>query len=199
MIIVVRHGQDEDNVRGILNGHRDLNLTEYGKTQMRSAAAQLLHFQPDKIVTSPLKRAYTSAQIIAEYLGCTNLTVCPELIERDFGCLTGKPIADIPRYATQVLFVDGVHYFLEAEGAESFPALLARAARVLKGLQATYPSKNIVVMTHVDMAKMLRAAYYGWSWLRGLKTPHLKNACLIYLGASEIDCPPYYCEDGLVS
>jgi broad specificity phosphatase PhoE len=181
MIIVVRHGQDEDNVRGILNGHRDLNLTEYGKAQMRSATTQLLHFQPDLIVTSPLKRAYTSAQIIAEYLGCTNLTVCSELIERDFGCLTGKPITDIPRYATQVLFVDGVHYFLEAEGAESFPALQVRAARVLKRLQVTYPSKKIVVVTHGDLAKMLRAAYYGWSWLRGLKTPHLKNADLIYL------------------
>ena len=199
MIIIVRHGQDEDNVRGILNGHRDLNLTEYGKEQMQAVAAQLLHFQPNLIVTSPLKRAYNSAQIIAEHLGCTNFTVWPELIERDFGCLTGKPLADIPSYATQVLKIDGVNYFLEAEGSESFPTLIVRAERVLKRLQATYPSQKIVVVTHGDMAKMLQAAYYGWSWLRGLKTPHLKNASLIYLDGSGVDCPPHSCSEDSVS
>lgn len=30
---VTRHGQDEDNVRGILNGHRNLPLTDLGRQQ----------------------------------------------------------------------------------------------------------------------------------------------------------------------
>lgn len=34
-IFIARHGQNEDNVNGILNGHRDLPLTELGRQQAR--------------------------------------------------------------------------------------------------------------------------------------------------------------------
>ena len=29
-IYIVRHGQDQDNANGLLNGHRDTTLTEIG-------------------------------------------------------------------------------------------------------------------------------------------------------------------------
>jgi len=30
-ILIARHGQDEDNAKDILNGHRDMPLTEKGE------------------------------------------------------------------------------------------------------------------------------------------------------------------------
>ncbi|WP_013335061.1 histidine phosphatase family protein [Gloeothece verrucosa] len=181
MIVIVRHGQDEDNAKGILNGHRDLGLTEAGKAQIKSTATQLLSVHPEVIITSPLKRAYFSAKIISEYLSCKHLKVCPELIERDFGCLTGKKIADIPYYCKQILQFDGVNYFLDAEGSESFPLLLTRAKRVLENLKTTYLSRNIIVVTHGDLAKMICAAHYNWSWKQGLQTHNIRNGGFIYL------------------
>jgi probable phosphoglycerate mutase len=32
-IYLTRHGQNEDNLNGILNGHRDLPLTDLGRDQ----------------------------------------------------------------------------------------------------------------------------------------------------------------------
>ena len=183
MIILMRHGQDRDNARGILNGHRDLDLTELGRSQVQLIAEQLRDVSLDVIVTSPLKRAYASAEIVANHLNCVQLVVNNDLIERDFGCLTGKPIAEIPYYASTILTVDGINYFLDAPGAESFPALLNRVRGVLQSLQATYPDQNLLLVTHGDSIKMLRAAYYGWDWEKGLKTPNPDNAGLVRLGS----------------
>ena len=40
-IYIARHGQNEDNVRGILNGHRDLPLTDLGRQQARQLARHI--------------------------------------------------------------------------------------------------------------------------------------------------------------
>lgn len=181
MIVMIRHGQDWDNERGILNGQRDQELTEYGKVQIASAAVQLLSYQFDLIITSPLKRARESAEILTENLGYGDPIIFPDLVERDFGILTEKLLTDIPRYASKIVSVDGVEYFLEVDGAEDFPTLFARASRVLKKLQKSYPSKSILIVTHGDMAKMLRAAYQQRSWLQELQTPYLNNGGLNFL------------------
>ncbi len=34
-IFIARHGQNEDNINGILNGHRDLPLTSLGREQAK--------------------------------------------------------------------------------------------------------------------------------------------------------------------
>jgi broad specificity phosphatase PhoE len=181
MIIVIRHGQDQDNAQGILNGHRDLPLTEVGRAQMLRVAAQLEGVSIDVILTSPLQRAVASANIIARHLHYPTPIHYPDLIERDFGCLTGKAVAEIAHNAPTILPVDGVNYFLDAPGAEGFPTLLCRAQRVLKDLQTSYPGKDLLLVTHGDLAKMLRAAYDGWDWERGLRSPYLDNAGLICL------------------
>lgn len=40
-IYIARHGQNEDNVHGILNGHRDLPLTDLGRQQARQLARHI--------------------------------------------------------------------------------------------------------------------------------------------------------------
>ena len=37
----MRHGQDEDNAVGILNGHRDAPLTKFGRQQVKITAQKL--------------------------------------------------------------------------------------------------------------------------------------------------------------
>jgi probable phosphoglycerate mutase len=85
-IYIARHGQDEDNVQGILNGHRDTPLTPNGKEQANVIANTLLtagiHF--DKVYTSPLQRAYSTAEIITTTLHLPPPTIMDSLIERDF-------------------------------------------------------------------------------------------------------------------
>ena len=57
-IYMARHGQDEDNVLGILNGRRDKSLTKEGIKQAEKLASKISKagMSFDKIYSSPLKR-----------------------------------------------------------------------------------------------------------------------------------------------
>ncbi|MFB6212764.1 MAG: histidine phosphatase family protein, partial [Candidatus Magasanikbacteria bacterium] len=56
-VILVRHGEDTDNKNGILNGHRDNNLTNRGIKQALEVGKELRSYDPDIVFSSPLKRA----------------------------------------------------------------------------------------------------------------------------------------------
>ena len=96
-IYIARHGQNEDNVRGILNGHRDLPLTDLGRQQARRLARHIKDRELvfDAVYASPLGRAFETAAIVAAELELAEPIIHDDLIERDFGIMTGKPAADI--------------------------------------------------------------------------------------------------------
>jgi len=64
----LRHGQTDWNVEGRFQGQNDIPLNAYGELQAQNAA-QLLRDEPITfIVSSPLKRAMRTAQIVNETL-----------------------------------------------------------------------------------------------------------------------------------
>ncbi|MDD3301503.1 MAG: phosphoglycerate mutase family protein, partial [Patescibacteria group bacterium] len=95
-IYLARHGQDEDNARAILNGHRDKPLTALGKEQAELFAKNIkeLNLKIEKVYSSPLQRAYDTALAATEILGLDNPEKLDLLIERDFGTMTGKLISE---------------------------------------------------------------------------------------------------------
>ncbi|MCX6741412.1 MAG: histidine phosphatase family protein, partial [Candidatus Parcubacteria bacterium] len=163
-IFLVRHGRDTDNAAGILNGQRDAELTDLGREQAGQVAEKLRDNNIQIIYASPLKRTYETASIIAAILGINEIIKDEHLIERNFGVLTGKPVLDIAKYTNKILVSDGVNYFLEVEGAESFPILLERGRKILEETKQRHPDKNILMVTHGDVGKMIRAAYHNWTW-----------------------------------
>lgn len=185
-IFIARHGQDEDNATGTLNGHRDKPLTELGRQQARTAGQKLKDNEISVIYSSPSKRTLETARIIAKEIGLEGIIIEPDLKERDYGGLTGKPVADIPKYATKTLQTDGVLYFLDAPGAESFGENLLRAKRILKKVKDKHPNDNVLLVTHGDMGKMIRAAYHNWSIEQGLKTPFFDNSEVLELAPKDI-------------
>ena len=176
-IFLMRHGQDEDNLAGILNGRRDSPLTELGRQQAKIAAEKLKGNKIDIIYTSPLKRAYETARIVAGVLGVDEVILDQHLIERDFGILTGKPFADIKKYSKKNLGT----YFLEVEGAETFSDLLERGKKALAEIQERHKDKNILIVCHGDIGKMIRAAYHNLDWETSLKTLYFHNTQVLEL------------------
>jgi broad specificity phosphatase PhoE len=177
----VRHGQDEDNAQGILNGHRNAPLTAKGRDQARVAGLKLAGKKINCIQVSPATRARQTAEIIADLIGIEELLVEPDLIERDFGVLTGKSMDEIARYAKQIVGGDRINYFLDGQGVEIFDDLLARARLVLRRLMAGYPNQRVLLVTHGAIGKMIEAAWHGWTWQQSLKTAYFENAEIIEL------------------
>ena len=183
-IYIVRHGQDEDNAEGLLNGLRDRPLTAIGLSQANEAAKNILATGVvfDAVYTSPLIRAKKTAQIISAVLGLGEPTVLNDLVERDFGVMTGVPQAEIlERCSPDVLQSSTVNYFLSPENGETFPQVIERSQRLLTQLAADHENKNVLLVTHSDTGKMLYAAYYDMPWKDALTQFHFGNSEMLKL------------------
>lgn len=180
-IFIIRHGQDTDNVQKILNGHHDTDLTDLGKEQAKQAAQKLKTETIEAVYVSPLKRCQQTADIVTKELNLPTPQTHQDLIERDFGIFTSRPAADIRKLSNDYIVTDQVDYFLSGEGVEEFPTAYQRALKVLDFVKTKHPQENVLLVTHGDFGKMLRAAYYGWAWEQGLKTPYFANSEVLTL------------------
>ncbi|PIS15130.1 histidine phosphatase family protein [Candidatus Shapirobacteria bacterium CG09_land_8_20_14_0_10_38_17] len=182
-LFLVRHGEDEDNAKHIINGHRETGLTVLGRKQAKEAGERLRDEKIEVFYSSPLRRAVETAQIIKEVIDRPNFNfkTFSLLAERDFGILTGKEEKEKPKYASHLLAWDGAVHFWGVKGEENFPKLLIRAQRVLSYMERCHYNKTILLVAHFEIGKMIEAAYYGWSWQRALKTPFFKNGEIIRL------------------
>ncbi len=183
-IYLARHGQNLDNANGILNGHRDEPLTDVGMKQAHEVAEKIkaANLTFDTIYSSPLKRAFETAQIISTELGQSTPIILPDLIERDFGSMTGQLASDIEQLcAPDIIKTETVTYFLSPTGAETFPQLISRAKRLLQSITDEHSDGNILLVTHGDFGKMIYAAYYDLDWMKVLTQFHFGNSELLLL------------------
>ena len=159
VLYIVRHGQTEENKQKILQGHLPGTLTEQGKEQVRLAAESLAQRTVDYkcIVSSDLKRAVDSANIIAERLG---LSVVPMEIlrERDWGEYTGMTIQE-----GKAKYQHDGHWEFPGE-AETDEEIFERAKKALMTLAEEYGDSNIIVVTHGQFARNLLAASMDCSY-----------------------------------
>ncbi len=92
-LVLMRHGQSEDNEQDLYSGLRDPALTPRGIEEARAAGramkAQGLRF--DCAFTSGLGRAQHTLALLLDELGQSDLSVQadPALNERDYGALAG--------------------------------------------------------------------------------------------------------------
>ncbi len=183
-IYLVRHGQDEDNANGILNGHRDTPLTSIGIEQAKVLAQKVkdLDLGIEKVFASPLQRAYKTAEEITDLIGLSKPEKLDLLIERDFGTMSGKNIQDIEKLcAPDIVRTSTITYFLSPQGAETFPILYTRAEKILRWLSMNCSAKRVLLVTHGDIGKMIYASFYGLAWQDVLLGFHFGNSEVLLL------------------
>jgi broad specificity phosphatase PhoE len=180
-LLLVRHGQDQDNARFLINGRRDTELTEIGKIQASDAAQALRSSAIRRVYTSPLTRARQTASIIANALGIGEPQVDSDLIERDYGVLTGRPAAEIPVHATRIIEFNRFKYVIEAPGMESYAEVWHRAGSFLQRMRTQHAGETVLVVAHNDIAKMIRANFNSALWEDELRRPPLANGEVIAL------------------
>lgn len=183
-IYIARHGQDEDNANGILNGYRNTALTAIGERQATDLAGAIkdagLRF--DIVYCSPLKRALKTAEILTTALSMESAVIMNLLVERDFGVMTGKQVKDICLLCEpDVIKTDTITYFLSPGGSETFPQLIDRARLILHDLRFMHSDGDALLVTHGDIGKMIYAAYYGLDWKDVLTMFHFGNSELLLL------------------
>lgn len=147
-LMIVRHGESEWNASRRLQGQADIDLSEKGREQARALRATVEALNPDRSITSDLKRAFETAKL----LGIESPLSNPALREIDVGVWTGRPIAEI---RTE----DGDGYqgwrsgTFTPDGGEHWRDFVARtSACVLESLKA---SDRLLVVCHGGVIRAL--------------------------------------------
>ena len=133
LLVLVRHGQSEWNLKNLFTGLHDVDLTDQGVEEARAGGRRLktqgLRF--DVAFTSGLKRAQRTLDIMLEEMGQTDLPIIrdPALNERDYGELVGLNKDDAKkRWGAEQVHIWRRSYDVAPPGGES---LKDTAARVL--------------------------------------------------------------------
>ena len=133
LLVLVRHGQSEWNLKNLFTGWKDVGLTEVGIAEARTAGrllkAQGIGF--DIGFTSALKRAQDSMTLTLEEMNLSGIPVVKNLAlnERDYGDLSGLNKDDArKRWGEEQVHVWRRSYDVAPPGGES---LRDTAARVL--------------------------------------------------------------------
>ncbi len=133
LLVLVRHGQSEWNLKNLFTGWRDVDLSEQGIAEARTAGrklkAQGLRF--DIAFTSALLRAQRTLDIMLDELGQRGIPVLKDqaLNERDYGDLVGLNKDDArKRWGEEQVHIWRRSYNVAPPGGES---LRDTAARVL--------------------------------------------------------------------
>ena len=108
LIILVRHGQTDENVSGKISGQGPVPLNARGRQQAEATAEVLTDLSVSRILTSPVVRARQTADIVAERLqvGTENMQ---DLREVEYGDWEGKHFSDIRSHpVAQQVFNDPI-------------------------------------------------------------------------------------------
>lgn len=165
-ICIIRHGETDWNSSGRLQGCEDIELNDQGKLQAASLAAYLSKQQWDVIISSPLKRAYETARIIASHISLPEIEKMEGLRERDYGAASG--LLPDERHNR---FPDGI-----IPGQEEFEHLRERAIRALDEIAEQHSGKRIIVVSHGAFTNSILYTISGGEF--GSFKTRLKNGCL---------------------
>lgn len=89
-IILVRHCEAAGNLNRKFQGHTDAEITETGKKQLELLALRMRNVKIDYLYSSPLKRAYATAEAINQYHHLP-IYVDADLMEINGGYWEGGP------------------------------------------------------------------------------------------------------------
>jgi 2,3-bisphosphoglycerate-dependent phosphoglycerate mutase len=162
LLVLVRHGQSDWNLKNLFTGWRDIDLTEKGVAEAREAGrklkAQGIKF--DVAFTSSLKRAQRTLDLMLTELDQTTIPIFKDqaLNERDYGDLVGLNKDDArKKWGEEQVHIWRRSYDVAPPGGESLKDTLARALpyyvtdilpRVLRG-------ERVLVAAHGNSLRAL--------------------------------------------
>lgn len=133
-VTITRHGETEENIKGILQGQNPGTLSKTGIEQAIRLAERLKDDGFDAIYHSDLRRVTDTLREILKYQPGAALYERKELRERSFGSLQGMYIKEIPK-------------IFESPQTEKTESLMARAGSVWSEIENS-GYNNVLVVTH---------------------------------------------------
>ncbi|PIR82706.1 hypothetical protein COU20_00810 [Candidatus Kaiserbacteria bacterium CG10_big_fil_rev_8_21_14_0_10_59_10] len=161
---LMRHGEAETNVRGIVSSDEGAayHLTEKGREQVRDSVRALARGRTiDAVYASPFMRTKETAELAADELGIARDSIYYDagIGECKFGEYEGTPLDEY-----REKFPERIEHFSRGpEGGETYTDVKRRLGQFLYDLEQKEQGKNILIISHGTPLWMLQAAAYGAS------------------------------------
>ncbi len=162
-LFVVRHGRTALNAEDRYLGALDPPLDDHG---LRQAAelARLLHGQADILACSPRLRARQTAAAMAAAWGIPVRSIA-QFAERHVGVYEGLTREEAQAAYPALWEQDITRQWDRAPtGGESIEAVFARVSEGLSLLHRDHAGRNVVLVAHGFVARVIRAIVTGMSW-----------------------------------
>ena len=201
----LRHGQSQGNASHRIQGHTDSPLSPLGRQQAMDAGRWFSSLADGvvHISSSPLRRAWQTAQIVAQALNYHSPTADARLRELDTGIFSNLGTKEIAQLHPEVWRRFQVESWDAVPQAERVSQLRARSDDYWKHLivQANSGKKNILSVTHGGLLQWLLKSTMGSSELQWMPLIPAAN-CGIFLLRARPVCyssekrPPGQAADG---
>lgn len=146
-IYIIRHGETDLNVKGVLQGWVDEPLNESGRSLARITGENMRDIRFDSCFSSPLVRAAETARIVLEASGNDlPLQYDDRLREISFGVAEGRHRSTLGEQGR--LFFEEPFRYEPFPGGESIRQVCARTQAFLKELLARDDGKTYLLSTH---------------------------------------------------
>ena len=175
LLVLVRHGQSEWNLKNLFTGWKDPGLTEQGVAEAKAAGVSLrkLGLSFDVAFTSVLSRAQKTLTLMLEEIGQPKLETFKDaaLNERDYGDLSGLNKDDArKRWGEEQVHIWRRSYDVAPPGGESLKDTAARVLpyyleyilpRVMSGRRVLVSAHGnslralVMVLDHLDTKSIL--------------------------------------------
>ena len=147
-LIVIRNTEAPSNVKYIVGGRCDEELTQNGIKQADELKKQLKKYDYDVIISSPVNRALQTAKIV-NYKKLP-ISIDERITERNPGnlYLKDRNLVNKSKWnSLKELITDG--------GAETLLSLMNRAEDLIKELSENYKGKTVVIVTHNSISRAI--------------------------------------------
>ena len=161
-LYIVRHCQSAGNQGGRFQGQFDGPVNEMGEKQLELLSLRFRNERLDAVYSSPLKRAYQTAQAINRFHGLPIQTL-DGLLEIDVGEMENKLLSDIAvKYPEVAKNWDSAPDLCRFPGGETMVQVYRRINCAIDQIVAENPGKTVAVATHGGVIRNLYArVQYG--------------------------------------
>lgn len=153
-LYVLRHGETNENITGIMQGNMETVLNEVGKSQAISIQNKVKEAGIDLVISSPKKRTVETAKLAAPNIP---LILDDRLLSRNHGEFEG-----MRRDEVNLQDYWNIKLNKQFEKAESMGQIFNRVSSLLNDISINYSDKTVLLVTHSGITRVLYYYFNGF-------------------------------------
>jgi broad specificity phosphatase PhoE len=169
-ILTIRHGQTVYNLEKRYAGSIDVPLNEKSIEDAENAALKLKDYELDIVITSRLKRAIQTAELLIDG---RNISIIQNKLcnERNYGMMQGLNYIEVEEIKPRIKYfkLNNDFHSLNPPDGETFPALRRRAKLFSQFIFQNYIGSSILVVSSSGFMQQLHGIFRGTDCMESLR------------------------------